>query len=68
MDITTKFASGQEAIEAIFHKDKGSLPMQPQEKQEEASAVGPAQGPHYRSCRYCGTMKPPRPPRGSKCF
>jgi hypothetical protein len=24
MDITTKFASGQEAIEAIFHKDKGS--------------------------------------------
>jgi hypothetical protein len=24
MDIATKFASGQEVIEAIFHKDKGS--------------------------------------------
>jgi hypothetical protein len=23
MDITTKFASGQEAVEALFHKDKG---------------------------------------------
>jgi hypothetical protein len=24
MDITTKFASGQEVVETIFHKDKGS--------------------------------------------
>lgn len=24
MDIATKFASGQEDVEAIFHKDKGS--------------------------------------------
>jgi hypothetical protein len=23
MDIATKFASGQEAVEALFHKDKG---------------------------------------------
>ena len=23
MDITTKLASGQEAVEALFHKDKG---------------------------------------------
>jgi hypothetical protein len=30
MDITTKFASGQEAVEAIFRKDK-----QPQERQQE---------------------------------
>jgi hypothetical protein len=30
MDIATKFASGQEAVEAIFQKDK-----QPQEKQKE---------------------------------
>jgi hypothetical protein len=30
MDIATKFASGQEAVEAIFRKDK-----QPQEKQKE---------------------------------
>jgi hypothetical protein len=30
MDIATKFTSGQEAVEAIFHKDK-----QPQERQQE---------------------------------
>jgi hypothetical protein len=24
MDVATKFASGQEAIEAIFHKDNGN--------------------------------------------
>jgi hypothetical protein len=30
MDITTKFASGQEAVEAIFQKDK-----QPQGRQQE---------------------------------
>jgi hypothetical protein len=30
MDITTKFSSGQEAVEAIFRKDK-----QPQERQQE---------------------------------
>jgi predicted nucleotidyltransferase len=30
MDIATKFASGQEAVEAIFRKDK-----QPQERQKE---------------------------------
>jgi hypothetical protein len=33
MDIATKFASGQEAVEAIFRKDK-----QPQGGQEEGAS------------------------------
>jgi hypothetical protein len=43
MDITTKFASGQEAVEAIFRKDK-----QPQERQKEDVPEASAQ---------CGTKK-----------
>jgi hypothetical protein len=37
MDIATKFASGQEAVEAIFRKDK-----QPQGRQKEASSRSPS--------------------------
>jgi hypothetical protein len=36
MDIATKFASGQEAIEAIFRKDK-QPPGRPKEDTPEAS-------------------------------
>jgi hypothetical protein len=43
MDIATKFASGQEAVEAIFRKDK-----QPQERQKEDVPEASAQ---------CGTKK-----------
>jgi hypothetical protein len=38
MDITTKFASGQEAVKAIFRKDK-----QPQERQKEDAPEASAQ-------------------------
>jgi hypothetical protein len=38
MDITTKFASGQEAVEAIFRKDK-----QPQGRQQEDVTKASAQ-------------------------
>jgi hypothetical protein len=38
MDIATKFASGQEAVEAIFRKDK-----QPQERQKEDASEASAQ-------------------------
>jgi hypothetical protein len=38
MDIATKFASGQEAVEAIFQKDK-----QPQGRQQEDVPVASAQ-------------------------
>jgi hypothetical protein len=43
MDIATKFASGQEAVEAIFRKDK-----QPQGRQQEDVPEASAQ---------CGTKK-----------
>jgi hypothetical protein len=43
MDIATKFASGQEAVEAIFRKDK-----QPQGRQKEDAPEASAQ---------CGTKK-----------
>ena len=35
MDIATKFASGQEAVEAIFRKDK--QPQGQEERQEEVA-------------------------------
>jgi hypothetical protein len=79
MDISTKFASGQEAIEASFHKDKGNgkrkdkknkgvLPTQPQEEQEEESAAGPARGPRHRSCCRNRATNSPGAPRGSQCL
>jgi hypothetical protein len=37
MDIATKFASGQEAVEALFHKDKGDGKQK--EGAPEASAL-----------------------------
>jgi hypothetical protein len=43
MDIATKFASGQEAVKAIFHKDK-----QPQGRQQEDDPEASTQ---------CGTKK-----------
>jgi hypothetical protein len=54
MDIATKFASGQEAVEAIFRKDK-----QPQGRQKEDAPEAPAQ----RGARK-KTRKKVRAPRG----
>jgi hypothetical protein len=50
MDIATKFASSQEAVEAIFQKDK-----QPQGRQQEDL--------RHRSCRHCRTQEPPEASR-----
>jgi hypothetical protein len=40
MDITTKFASGQEAVEAIFRKDKQPQGRQPEEVPETSAQRG----------------------------
>jgi hypothetical protein len=71
MDIATKFASGQEAVEAIFRKDK-----QPQGRQQEDVPKASAQrgakkkGMHYPSrgrstslVKYC-----PRPKSATRKF
>jgi hypothetical protein len=53
MDIATKFASGQEAVEAIFRKDK-----QPQGRQKEDDPEAPVQR---------GTKKKTRKRAQAKC-
>jgi hypothetical protein len=71
MDIATKFASGQEAVEAIFRKDK-----QPQGRQQEDVSDASAQrgtkkkgmhcssrGQSTSSVRYC-----PRPKSATRKF
>jgi hypothetical protein len=40
MDITTKFASGQEAVEAIFRKDKQPQGRQPEDVPEASTQRG----------------------------
>jgi hypothetical protein len=40
MDITTKFASGQEAVEAIFRKDKQPQVRQPEDVPEASTQRG----------------------------
>jgi hypothetical protein len=40
MDIATKFASGQEAVEAIFRKDKQPQGRQPEDVPEASSQRG----------------------------
>jgi hypothetical protein len=40
MDITTKFASGQEAVEAIFRKDKQPQGRQPEDVPEASAQCG----------------------------
>jgi hypothetical protein len=53
MDIATKFASGQEAVEAIFRKDK-----QPQGRQLDDAPEASAQ---------CGTRKKGKKKSQAKC-
>jgi hypothetical protein len=78
MDIATKFALGQEAVEAIFHKDKGNRKQKEDpltassqrnpKKNKKESIAGPARGSCYRSYRRNRAMKPPRPQGGPNVF
>jgi hypothetical protein len=64
MDIATMFASGQEAVEAIFRKDKQPQGRQPEDVPEASTQRGtkkkgthcPSRGRSTSSVRYC-----PRP-------
>jgi hypothetical protein len=71
MDIATKFASGQEAVEAIFRKDKQPQGRQPEDVPEASAQRGakkkgthcPSRGRSTSSVRYC-----PRPKSATRKF
>jgi hypothetical protein len=58
MDIATKFASGQEAVEAIFRKDKQPQGRQQEDVLEASTQRSEARRRRCRSCRCCQAQEP----------
>jgi ribonuclease HI len=75
MDIATKFASGQEAVEAIFRKDKQPQGRQPEDVPEASTQRGtkkkgmhcPSRGRSTSSVRYCPRPRSATPKFRSCC-
>jgi hypothetical protein len=72
MDIATKFASGQEAVEAIFRKDKQPQGCQPEDVPEASAQRGTkkkgkkkSQAKHAAAAEH---MNPRKPPGGANLF
>jgi hypothetical protein len=79
MDITTKFASGQEAVEAIFQKDKQPQGHQPEDGPEASAQRGTKKKNKKKSQAKCDATdvdlvaaaeykNPRKPPGGANLF
>jgi hypothetical protein len=79
MDIATKFASGQEAVEAIFRKDKQPQGRQPDDIPEASAQCGAKKKGKKKSQAKCDAAdadlvaaaehkNPGKPPRGANLF
>jgi hypothetical protein len=79
MDIATKFASGQEAVEAIFRKDKQPQGCQPEDVPEASAQRGARKKGKKKSQAKCDAAdtdlvaiaehrNPPKPPGGANLF
>jgi hypothetical protein len=79
MDIATKFASGQEAVEAIFRKDKQPQGRQPEDVPEASAQHSTRKKGKKKSQAKCDAadadlvaaaehMNPRKPPRGANLF
>jgi hypothetical protein len=79
MDIATKFASGQEAVEAIFRKDKQPQERQPEDVPEASAQRGARKKGKKKSQAKCDTIdadlvttakhrNPRKPPGGANLF
>jgi hypothetical protein len=76
MDIATKFASGQEAVEALFHKDKGdrkrkegALEAATQRNRKKGKKKKTQQGPPealVAELVAAAEKRNPRPPKGGQ--
>jgi hypothetical protein len=79
MDIATKFASGQEAVEAIFRKDKQPQGRRPEDVPEASTQRGTKKKGKKKSQAKCDTAdadhvaaaeykNPRKPPGGANLF
>jgi hypothetical protein len=78
MDIATKFASGQEAVEAIFRKDKQPQGRQPEDVPEASAQRGTKKGKKKSQAKHDATdtdlvtaaehRNPRKPPGGANLF
>jgi hypothetical protein len=71
MDIATKFASGQEAVEAIFRKDKQPQGRQPEDIPEASAQRGARKKGKKKSQAKRDAAKhrnPQKPPGGANLF
>jgi hypothetical protein len=78
MDIATKFASGQEAVEAIFRKDKQPQGRQPEDVPEASAQRGTKKGKRKSQAKRDAAgadlvaaaehRNPRKPPTGANLF
>jgi hypothetical protein len=66
MDIATKFTSGQEAVEAIFRKDKQPQGPQSEDVPEASAQRGTKKSQAKRDA--AEHRNPRKPPRGANLF